>query len=165
MKHALHSRLALIAAVTALIWGLSSTAQAQSQDLKNLQTLQAQAPLALSHAETTELMQNFSTARPRFSQNGGENLYQAICQACHMVKGEGAKGAGFYPALASNPKLAAAAYPIAVVMNGLHGMPSFAQRLSDEQVAEVVGYVRTNFGNQYSDAVTATDVKAFRVAP
>ena len=80
-----------------------------------------------------------------------------------MAKGEGAKGAGFYPALASNPKLAAAAYPASVVMNGLHGMPSFASKLSDDQIADVVNYVRSNFGNQYPDKLSATDVKAFRV--
>jgi mono/diheme cytochrome c family protein len=82
-----------------------------------------------------------------------------------MVKGEGAKGAGFYPALASNPKLAAAAYPASVVMNGLHGMPSFASKLSDEQIADVVNYVRSNFGNQYPDKLSAADVKPFRVTP
>ena len=65
----------------------------------------------------------------------------------------------------ANPKLAAAAYPVSVVMNGLHGMPSFASKLSDEQIADVVNYVRSNFGNQYADKLSATDVKPFRVTP
>ena len=47
-------------------------------------------------------------------------------------------------------------------MNGLHGMPGFAYRLDDAQVAEVVNYVRSNFGNQFTDTVTAEDVKLFR---
>jgi mono/diheme cytochrome c family protein len=34
--------------------------------------------------------------------------------------------------------------------------------LSDDQVAAVVNYVRTHFGNIYDDAVTAQDVKAVR---
>ena len=38
----------------------------------------------------------------------------------------------------------------------------FAARLNDEQVAEVVNYVRTHFGNQFTDAVKADDVKLFR---
>jgi len=108
------------------------------------------------------LVQSFSERRPVFTQKGGENLYQAVCQGCHMPQGQGAKGAGFYPALSSNPKLAASAYPIAVVMNGLHGMPGFRQRLTDEQVAEVVNYVRSSFSNSYSDSVSAADVKVFR---
>jgi mono/diheme cytochrome c family protein len=34
--------------------------------------------------------------------------------------------------------------------------------MSDDQVAEVVNYLRTHFGNQYQDAVTAEDVKTVR---
>jgi mono/diheme cytochrome c family protein len=113
-------------------------------------------------ASLSALTQSFSDRRPVFTQKGGENLYQAVCQGCHMAQGQGAKGAGFYPALTSNPKLAASAYPVAVVINGLHGMPGFGQRLTDEQVADVVNYVRTHFKNSYPDAVSATDVKAFR---
>ena len=79
-----------------------------------------------------------------------------------MPQGQGAAEVGFYPALAGNEKLAAAAYPVGVVMNGLHGMPGFAYRLDDAQVAEVVNYVRSNFGNQFTDTVTAEDVKLFR---
>ena len=107
----------------------------------------------------------FSDNKITFSQQGGEKIYQSLCQGCHLVNGQGAQGAGFYPALASNPKLAAAAYPASVVMNGLHGMPSFASKLSDEQIADVVNYVRSNFGNQYPDKLSAADVKPFRVTP
>ncbi len=34
--------------------------------------------------------------------------------------------------------------------------------MSDTQVAEVVNYVRTQFGNRYGDAVAPEDVKAAR---
>jgi mono/diheme cytochrome c family protein len=34
--------------------------------------------------------------------------------------------------------------------------------MSDDQVAAVVNYLRTNFGNDYKDAVTAEDVKVVR---
>ena len=34
--------------------------------------------------------------------------------------------------------------------------------MTDDQVAAVVNYVRTHFGNDYRDAVTAADVKAVR---
>jgi mono/diheme cytochrome c family protein len=41
-------------------------------------------------------------------------------------------------------------------------MPPVGALMSDAQVAAVVNYVRTHFGNQYSDAVSADDVKAAR---
>lgn len=92
----------------------------------------------------------------------GEQIYTHICQGCHMPDAKGAVGAGHYPALAANPKLASSAYPVVMVMNGRGGMPSFAMLLDDTQVAAVVNYVRTHFGNAYTDTLTADAVKAFR---
>jgi mono/diheme cytochrome c family protein len=43
-------------------------------------------------------------------------------------------------------------------------MPAFGPSLSDGQVAAVVNYVRTHFGNSYTDSVTVEDVKALRAA-
>ena len=104
----------------------------------------------------------FSSSSEHFVQQGGERLYQSICQGCHMPQGEGAKGAGFYPALAKNARLASGAYPVYVVLSGLHGMPPFAHRLDDQQVADVVNYVRMHFGNSYQDALTPEEVKKQR---
>jgi mono/diheme cytochrome c family protein len=97
-----------------------------------------------------------------FSEQSGEALYANVCQACHMPDGKGAAGAGTYPALAGDSNLAAASYPVTVVVNGLHGMPPVGEMMDDTQVAAVVNYVRTHFGNNYQDAVTAQDVKAAR---
>jgi mono/diheme cytochrome c family protein len=99
---------------------------------------------------------------PRFQESSGEAIYRATCQGCHMAQGQGAKGAGAYPALASNPRLASAEYPLYVVINGQKGMPAFGKMLSDEQIASVVGYARTHFGNQYPDAIAAESVKKLR---
>ena len=99
---------------------------------------------------------------PRFQESSGESIYRATCQGCHMAQGQGAKGAGAYPALASNPRLASAEYPLYVVINGQKGMPAFGKMLSDEQIASVVGYARTHFGNQYADAIPAESVKKLR---
>ncbi|CAM4152024.1 Cytochrome c domain-containing protein [Novosphingobium lubricantis] len=98
----------------------------------------------------------------RFSEPDGAKLYKRVCAGCHMGDAKGAKGAGFYPALAGNPNLESAAYPAYVVLHGMHGMPGFAGMMSDEQIAGVVNYVRTNFGNSYSDPITAEEVKAAR---
>ncbi len=97
-----------------------------------------------------------------FSEQSGEALYANVCQACHMPDGKGATGAGTYPSLAGDKALEAAGYPVFVVVNGLHGMPPVGIMMSDEQVAAIVNYVRTHFGNDYRDSVTAENVKAVR---
>lgn len=99
---------------------------------------------------------------PRLPYENGEQVYRAICQGCHMPDGKGAKGAGTYPALAENPRLAAPQYPALVVLNGKSGMPPFRRYLDDAQVASAVNFVRTNFGNRYTDALSADDVKKLR---
>lgn len=43
-----------------------------------------------------------SPAGPKFHQNSGAALYASICAGCHMPHGEGARGAGFYPAAVSS---------------------------------------------------------------
>lgn len=93
-----------------------------------------------------------------FADTEGAALYASVCQACHMPAGEGAVGAGHYPALAKNANLETGAYPVYVVVNGLKGMPPVGRMMSDDQVAAVVNYLRTNFGNIYPDPVTAGDV-------
>ncbi len=103
----------------------------------------------------------FSNPR-HFLPRDGKVLFEDICAACHMPDGEGAKGAGAYPALARNPKLAASSYPVFMVVNGRAAMPSFARWLDDDQIAAVVNYVREHFGNAYHDRVTAVDVRAAR---
>ena len=97
-----------------------------------------------------------------YPQQTGEALYQSICQGCHMPNAMGAVGAGAYPALAANDHLKAAAYPVTVVLFGRKAMPAFGDALSDEQIASVVNYVRTHFGNHYTDAVTPALVKMTR---
>src|ERR1700722_12420966 len=82
-----------------------------------------------------------------YAQQSGEDLYKAICQGCHMPDAKGAKGAGAYPALAGDAKLEAGGYPVLVVVRGQKAMPGYGYALSDEQVAAVVNYVRSHFGN------------------
>jgi mono/diheme cytochrome c family protein len=41
-------------------------------------------------------------------------------------------------------------------------MPVFGAAFSDQQIADVVNYIRTHFGNSYKDRVTPDDVKAAR---
>lgn len=103
--------------------------------------------------------------RRPFAAADGESVFKSICQGCHMPDAKGAVGAGAYPALAANPNLEAAGYPLFMVVQGRKAMPAFGGLLSDQQVADVVNYVRTHFGNMYTDAVTPDDVKALRTSP
>jgi len=99
----------------------------------------------------------------KFSEPDGEKMFRRVCAGCHMPDAKGvATGAGFYPALAGNKKLAASGYPVYVVLHGLNGMPAVGQMMTDQQIADVVNYVRTHFGNKYRDAVKPTDIKAAR---
>ncbi|MGZ5920251.1 MAG: c-type cytochrome [Rhizomicrobium sp.] len=100
--------------------------------------------------------------RTGLPQQGGEAIYKGICQGCHMADAKGAVGAGMYPALASNPKLETAGYPISVIIHGQKAMPAFGAAFSDQQIADVVNYIRTHFGNSYQDKVTPEDVKSAR---
>ena len=104
---------------------------------------------------------SFMSSR-HFMQRDGEVIYRTVCQGCHMAEAQGAFGAGAYPALANDPKLAAAGYPVLVVVNGSKGMPPFGALLDDEQVAAVVNYVRSHFGNSYPDSVSPADVRSMR---
>ena len=97
-----------------------------------------------------------------FVETSGEELFANICQGCHMPDAMGATGAGTYPSLASNSYLQSSGYPLYVVVHGRRAMPPFGEMLSDDQIAAVVNYVRTHFGNNYRDAVTAADVKGAR---
>jgi mono/diheme cytochrome c family protein len=105
----------------------------------------------------------------------GGQIYRHICQACHMPDARGARGAGQFPSLAGDSRLASSSYAIAVILMGRRDMPSFRPRpdlqgfeamthatLSDAEIARVVNYVRSHFGNHYSDRVDAADVAALR---
>jgi mono/diheme cytochrome c family protein len=99
----------------------------------------------------------------------GAEVYGHVCQGCHMPEGAGAAGAGHYPKLAGDRALSSWQYVAMTVLGGRNGMPPFgvpadgqleifAAYLSDEQIADVVNYVRAHFGNKYKDKVTASQV-------
>ena len=118
--------------------------------------------VAAASAYGAQVSDGSFTSAARFMERDGETLYKNICAACHMPNGEGARGAAAYPALARNAKLQAPGYPVFMVLNGRNAMPAFARFLGDAQVAAVVNYVRTHFGNSYSDLVSPADVTPAR---
>jgi mono/diheme cytochrome c family protein len=100
----------------------------------------------------------------------GEQIYDHICQGCHMSGAQGAVGAGAYPKLAANKKFVSWEFVALTVLNGRNGMPPFglpanreqsrATHLTDAQIADVVNYVRSHFENKYKTNVTAGQVAA-----
>jgi mono/diheme cytochrome c family protein len=104
----------------------------------------------------------------------GKSVYDAQCASCHGMQGKGFPP--HYPPLAGNPSISMSSpvNPIRMVLNGgfapattgnprPFGMPPFAQALSDDEVAAVVTYIRTSWGNRGS-AISAADANALRPA-
>ena len=134
------------------------------------------AALALSLAMMAALFPTASAladpdATPSMSTTDGREIYQHICRGCHMADAGGAVGAGHYPALAKDPTLISKQYMALTLLTGRRNMPAFGTRhaigfggapaaLSDAQIAAVVNYVRSNFGNHYKDSITAAEVSA-----
>jgi mono/diheme cytochrome c family protein len=129
---------------------------------KGAMVLRRAAAVLLLLAATPALSDTADQRSGPFALSGGEALYRGICQGCHMADAMGVVGAGRYPALASNPRLADAGYVMRMVVKGQGGMPGFGDNLTDQQVADVVNYVRGHFGNHFSGAVTPAEVKPLR---
>ncbi|MEO7043097.1 MAG: cytochrome c [Gemmatimonadaceae bacterium] len=104
--------------------------------------------------------------------NGAELFTR--CAACHQASGLGVPGA--YPPLAgsewlnNNPEV-----PIRIVLHGLQGditvkgtkfnnaMTPFGDQLSDAEIAAIISYERSSFGNS-SSKITAEQVASVRAA-
>lgn len=99
-------------------------------------------------------------------------IYRDTCMACHRPDGTGVPN--LIPRLAKSSTVQRddASWPIAMVLQGGKAeatdaaptgaaMPSLGWRLSDEQIASVLTYVRNSWGNA-APAVAAADVKKLR---
>ncbi len=102
--------------------------------------------------------------------SNGKKVYDTYCLACHQADGKGVIGL--------NPPLTDADWIggdknklIGVILNGLAGAEVNGEKyrnvmashkfLSDEDIADVLTYVRSNFGNDYGK-ITASEVKELR---
>jgi len=100
----------------------------------------------------------------------GKDIYISNCLTCHMEQGEGTDG--YYPPLAKSDYLMAdKKRSIQQVLYGATGEmkvngytytePMAGFDLTDQQVSDVLNYVRNSFGNK-GNAVTPEEVKAAR---
>lgn len=109
------------------------------------------------------------------AQNGsaasdGAKIYAQNCSSCHQPNGQGVKGT--FPPLVGNPTVTGFdIHVIHIVKFGLTGpikvngveyngvMPGWAQQLSDADIAAVLTYIRSSWGNR-ARAISAARVAA-----
>ncbi len=100
----------------------------------------------------------------------GAAIYAKNCEVCHAKAGDGV--AGMFPPLAGNPAVGGDPALVShIVKYGLTGpvrvagatynfpMPPFASALSDAEIAAVLTYVRSSWGND-APAIAAAQVSA-----
>lgn len=105
----------------------------------------------------------------------GEQLFVANCSGCHQATGEGLPET--FPPLKGNSAVNDddATQHIHAVLFGLEGatvdgfayesqMPAFGDMLSDAEVANIINYERSSWGN-HGKLITAADVAAVRTTP
>lgn len=105
---------------------------------------------------------------PDLRRAAGGLVYVNNCSSCHQPDGSGIPNA--IPNLAGNHAVAAESPDnvISAVLGGLPGedsygkMPSFADKLDDRQVADVVNYVRSSWGNFAPASATPDKVASIR---
>ena len=142
-------------------------ALATAKYLKALRNLD-EAPVTPFTYDATEhlALKNGDVSKP------GARIYLDNCAACHRPDGVGYERV--FPRLAGNP-VVQAGNPLSLVSIVLDGsqtprtartpaqftMPGFAWRLSDKDVADIVNFVRTSWGNTASP-VSSADVARIR---
>jgi cytochrome c6 len=98
------------------------------------------------------LLATSASAQP---QPSGRDLYLHACADCHHANGAGAPGD--YPALIHDPLVTGApTLGARIVLEGSGPMPNFDEQLTDAQIAAVLTYVRSSFGNNASAVSPAT---------
>ncbi|MEN6534474.1 MAG: cytochrome c [Bryobacteraceae bacterium] len=124
-------------------------------------------------AEPHELYEPKTAAAEAASETPrGDLLYSAVCIPCHQEGGKGLPGT--YPPLAGSEWVAMdPGIPVRIVLHGLRGpievrggsyaneMPPLGAQLGDAEIAAVLSYVRSSFGNT-AGAVDADTVKKIR---
>ncbi len=102
----------------------------------------------------------------------GEKVYRGACVACHELDGSSAPR--IYPPLPDNANLQSAdpLSTLRIILDGAESMttprapnkgsmPAYAEKLSDQQIADVTTYIRNAWGNA-APAVTADEVAKAR---
>jgi mono/diheme cytochrome c family protein len=105
------------------------------------------------------------TAAEQLRFDAGKEVYNTICVSCHQPDGLGADKVA--ASIVGSPiALGTPAGPVRVLLHGKQGtiglMPPVGQQLSDEQIANVLTYIRREWGHGASvvDAMLVRDTRA-----
>jgi mono/diheme cytochrome c family protein len=143
----------------------AADALATAKYLKSLRNADEEAATRFAYDAMTHLaLKNGDASKP------GAMIYLDSCAACHRPDGVGYEQV--FPRLAGNP-VVQAVNPQSIVSIVLVGsqtprtartpaqftMPGFAWRLSDKDVADVVNFIRTSWGNSASQISSAEVAK------
>jgi mono/diheme cytochrome c family protein len=92
----------------------------------------------------------------------GKALFVKNCAACHQPTGKGIPGA--FPPLAGSAFAQGPGPEVAtVLLKGRGGMPNFSGSLDDQEIAQVLSYVRSSWGNS-APPLAGDEVSALRTA-
>nr|WP_234497820.1 cytochrome c oxidase subunit II [Vibrio maritimus] len=94
----------------------------------------------------------------------GESIYASRCSVCHQANGQGLPGA--FPAIAGAEVATTGPIDthISKIVDGVSGtaMQSFANQLTDKEIAAVITYQRNAWGNNTGDVIQASDINAYK---
>jgi mono/diheme cytochrome c family protein len=144
---------------------MADDARATAKYLKSLKDTSPGSPFAYDASTDRSLSAGDATQR-------GAITFLDNCAACHRPDGRGYEGV--FPSLAGNPAVEAsnATSAISIVLGGSStprtpntpaqfAMPAFAWRLTDQEVADVVTFIRCSWGNR-ANAVDVAQVRELR---
>ncbi len=150
--------------------GLLFALSACSKSTNSSSSTASSAPQSSAAASPAGSPMAATSAAPAAANAAGASVYNTNCASCHQATGEGVAGA--FPPLAGNPTvMGPKAKVIHIVKYGLQGaivvkgksyngmMPPWGTTLSNADIAAVISYVRSSWGNSASP-VTVADVKA-----
>ncbi len=150
------------------IWKV--TYQGKKENFGEKQLLAMAARKKLSHIRTPDVDKD--NLLPK-NLVGGAKIYQQYCSACHQMNGKGASGR-FPPLIETDWVTGDKERLIKVLLNGMEGslkiddevyngaMPQHSF-LKDKEIAQVLTYIRSSFGNEASE-VMENEVQELRKA-
>jgi mono/diheme cytochrome c family protein len=143
-----------------------STQYFNDQDLKAIATYLRSLPASAKAKPTAFVMD-------KTKHDQAALRYEVDCSACHGLSGEGITG--MVPAFAGNTAMQNdPSNMIHALLDGARaphtegrptsaGMPAFSWKLNDQEMADVLNYVRNSWGNEAAE-VKASDVATLRKA-
>ncbi|MEO9339833.1 cytochrome c [Mesorhizobium sp. SB112] len=155
-------------AIAAFLKGVDgATVEVPQSFAEKVSTALPVAPAGADGEKTASMLTEASPDMPL-----GARLYLDNCSACHFVTGKGAPG--IFPELGGNDLVTGSEVKplISIILHGAEVpstakrpmrlvMQGYADRLTDEEIAELATFVRSAWGNK-ANAVSADDVQAVR---